>query len=78
MTFKLNNIRIGFMNIHGQSGLTESKQAQIESFILKYRLDILNLQEINIDSESFTNCSLISFPTTLYPIMLFLSMVLPL
>ena len=67
MKFNLNNLRLGFMNIHGQSGLTEAKQAQIESFILQHKLDILNLQEINIDSESFKNCSLISSSYNIIP-----------
>ena len=67
MKFNLNNIRLGFMNIHGQSGLTEAKQSQIESFILQHKLDILNLQEINIDSESFKNCSLISSSYNIIP-----------
>ena len=43
------------MNIHGQTGLDESKQAQIENFIKSYKIDILNCQEINIDENSFKN-----------------------
>ena len=41
-------IRIGFMNVRGQTGLEESKQFQIEQFIQIYKIDILNCQEINI------------------------------
>ena len=43
------------MNIHGQTGLDESKQVQIENFIKSYKIDILNCQEINIDENSFKN-----------------------
>ena len=55
-----NYINIAFMNIHGQTGLDESKQVQIENFIKSYKIDILNCQEINIDENSFKNCNLIT------------------
>ena len=42
-----NTFKIGFMNIRGQTGLTSTKQLQIESFIIREKLDILNPQEIN-------------------------------
>ena len=48
------------MNIRGQTGLTLSKQTQIELFIKKYDLDALHLQEINIESESFSKCHYLS------------------
>ena len=53
-------LSIGFMNIRGQTGLTCAKQSQIESFILKEKLDILNLQEIHISDDSFSACNAIS------------------
>ena len=37
-----NILKIGFMNIRGQTGLTSTKQLQIESFIIREKLDILN------------------------------------
>ena len=49
-------LSIGFMNIRGQTGLTKAKQVQIESFLIKQNLDILNLQEVNICDDSFSNC----------------------
>ena len=48
------------MNIHGQTGLDESKQVQIEQFIKSYNVDILNCQEINILDETFRKCNLIA------------------
>ena len=44
------------MNIHGQTGLSCTKQTQIESFISKEKIDILHLQEVNIDEDSFSTC----------------------
>jgi exonuclease III len=54
-----NILKIGFMNIRGQTGLTSTKQIQIESFIIREKLDILNLQEINIIEDSFSSCNTI-------------------
>ena len=48
------------MNIRGQSGLQIEKQVQIEVFIKQNKCDILHLQEVNIDGESFTSCDFIS------------------
>ena len=55
-----NILRMGFMNISGQSGLTSTKQLQIESFLIREKLDILHLQEVNIIEESFESCNTIS------------------
>ena len=60
MTEQEQVLSIGFMNIRGQTGLSYSKQAQIESFLIKQKIDILNLQEINICDDSFSNCDVIS------------------
>ena len=50
----MNNIlTIAYINAVGQSGLTRPKQAQIESFILREKIYILNLQEIDINEDSF-------------------------
>ena len=53
-------ISIAFMNIKGQTGLDISKQKQIEDFIKAYKVDILNLEEVNIVEDSFTQCSTIT------------------
>ena len=36
------------------------KQLQIEEFIKRYKCDILQLQETNIETETFSSCSFIS------------------
>ena len=56
-TEKLN---IAFMNIRGQTGLTLTKQMQIEDYIRNNRIDILHLQESNIVEDTFIDCKLIS------------------
>ena len=48
------------MNIHGQSGLPITKQKQIEDFIRRNSIDILNCQEINIEEDTFSQCSFLS------------------
>ena len=48
------------MNIHGQSGLNNSKEKQIEDFIKRHKIDVLNCQEINIEDKSFHSCKFIS------------------
>ena len=53
-----NSIRVAFMNIRGQSGLKVDKQ--IEAFMKRNKCDILHLQEVNIDSDSFSTCDFIS------------------
>ena len=55
-----NILNIAFLNTHGQSGLQISKQKNIEDFIRRNNVDILHCQEINIDENSFSSCSLIS------------------
>ena len=53
-------LKLGFMNIRGQTGLSYMKQKQIESFIVREDLDVLHMQEININEESFSSCTTIS------------------
>ena len=55
-----NKIRIGFMNVKGQSKLNVEKQIQIEDFLRRHKCDILNLQETNIEPETFSACNVIS------------------
>ena len=60
MDFNKNKVlKIAFLNIKGQSGLPLHKQKQIEDFVKYFQIDILNCQEINIDDETFNNCSFI-------------------
>ena len=60
MTSPTEILSVGFMNIRGQTGLSNAKQAQIESFIIQQKLDVLHLQEINICEDSFSNCNVVS------------------
>ena len=55
-----NILSVAFMNIRGQTGLTSPKQDQIESFIVRNKIDVLHLQEINITEDSFSTCNVIS------------------
>ena len=55
-----NYFRIAFMNIHGQSGLSVTKEKQIEDFLQRNNVDVLHFQEINIGDNSFSCCSYIS------------------
>ena len=52
--------RVAYINIRGQTGLSESKQAQIESFVIRNKVDVLHLQEVNITEDSFFHCNVIS------------------
>ena len=46
-----------FINIRGQTGLLISKQLQIEHFVKENNIDILNLQETNIENDTFSECN---------------------
>ena len=48
------------MNIHGQSKLPTVKQIQIQDFIKFNKIDILQIQEIDVDEETFNECEYIS------------------
>ena len=55
------SIVLAYLNIHGQSGLTLTKQKQIEDFLRRYKIDVLNWQEINTDDESFNQCTFLMY-----------------
>ena len=59
MNFTNKFLSIGFLNTRGQTGLTIAKQNQIEAFLIKEKIEILNLQEIHISEDSFSTCSTI-------------------
>ena len=52
-----NTLTQAFINIHGQLGLTVTKQKQIEDLFRRNSINVLHCQEINIDEESFNQCS---------------------
>ena len=58
------SITVGFMNIKGQSRLNIEKQIQIEDFLRKYNCDILNLQETNIETGTFSTFYILYLATT--------------
>ena len=55
-----NILTIAYLNVHGQSNLTETKQVQIEDFLKFNKVDVAHLQEIEICDESFSSCNFIS------------------
>ena len=55
-----NILTVALVNIHGQTGLSQPKQKQIETFLQKNDIDILHLQEINIVDDTFRNCNFIN------------------
>ena len=52
-------LTIAYLNVHGQSGMSVSKQKQIEDFISRKSIDILHTQEINIEEDTFSQCNYI-------------------
>ena len=53
-------LTVSYMNIHGQTKLPTVKQLQIQDFIKYNKIDILQMQEINIDDETFSECDYLS------------------
>ena len=53
-------LTVAYLNIRGQSILTESKQKQIEAFAKFNKCDIIHLQEAHVDEETFSNCDFIA------------------
>ena len=54
------SLNIAFLNCCGQTGFNLSKQMQIQSFMQKFEIDILNLQETHVDDNTFSECNFIS------------------
>ena len=49
-------LRVVFINIKGQTGLHLAKQMQIEDFVKQNKIDIVNLQETNVEADTFSDC----------------------
>ena len=62
-----NTVNIAYMNICGQTGLNRSKQRQIEEFLKKNNIDILNCQEINVEEDTFAQCPFITSNYSILP-----------
>ena len=60
MTAENRTLKLCFMNIHGQTKLPKTKQMQIEDFVKYNKIDILNIQEIEVRDDTFSECSLLS------------------
>ena len=52
-------LKVAFINMYGQSGLTQQKLLELENFIQKNKLDIVCLQETNISESTFMECNYI-------------------
>ena len=61
-----NILTIAYLNIHGQSALSEAKQVQIEDFLKFNKIDVAHLQETQICDETFSNCNFISSTYNIY------------
>ena len=48
------SLNIAFINCVGQSKFSLAKQLEIQNFIKSQRLDILHLQEVKIENDSFS------------------------
>ena len=70
-------INITFMNLRGQTGLSLSKQLQIQQFIIDKKIDICHLQESNIEDDTFTSCNLISSRFEILETIVLVNMVQP-
>ena len=55
-----NVFKLAYLNVRGQTGIKLEKQLQIEEFIKMHDIDILHCQEINIEEETFSECSLVT------------------
>ena len=54
------NLRIMYLNTQGQTKFTHEKQLHIKDLICEHKCDILHLQEVEIDSDSFSRCPFIT------------------
>ena len=53
-------MKIAFINTYGQSGLSDQKLLEIESFIENNRLDIVCLQETDVREDTFLQCNILN------------------
>ena len=60
-------LTVAYLNVRGQSGLTISKQKQIEAFAKYNKCDIVHLQEAHIEEETFSNCDFITSSYSIIP-----------
>ena len=53
-------LNVAYINCYGQSKFPISKQLKIQSFICQNNLDIIHLQEIKVDQDSFSQFGFVS------------------
>ena len=53
-------LTVGFLNILGQTKLSQPKQKQLEFIVKQHKIDILHMQETNIEDEAFEFCPYIA------------------
>ena len=58
-------LTIAYLNIRGQSGLNKVIQLQIEFFTKTFDCDIVNLQKVHVESETYSSCDFIQSSFTI-------------
>ena len=53
-------LNVAYINCYSQSKFPISKQLEIQNFICQNNLDVVHLQEIKVDQDSFSQCNFIS------------------
>ena len=67
MEYNRNILVVIYLNIKGQTGFPTEKQIQVENLLKSSNCDILHLQEINIDDDTFDQCSYIKSNYSVIP-----------
>ena len=55
----MNNLKIGFINVYGQTGFSSSKVLELENFIEFNKLNVVCLQETDINQNTFSECNIL-------------------
>ena len=55
----MGNLKIGFINIYGQTGFRSNKVLELDNFINHHKLDVICLQETDIDQNTFSECNIL-------------------
>ena len=62
----MNCIRLATVNCYKQSGLNIAKQMQIQQFMQKLNLDVIHLQEVAVDDNTFKECTFLTLCMIFY------------
>ena len=55
----MNSLKIGFINIYGQTGFSRSKVIELENVINCHKLDVVCLQETDVSQNTFSECNIL-------------------